>query len=177
MGSTSSHEHVRVPWLRLVPVGLSVAAVGVVFGATSTGVGSALSGLLTTRLPRGLSQRSRVVIFAGVLALVAPLVAIAPAPLWLMAACFLCGCGLAPVLIGSFAIAEGVSPLARIGTVMTALGTCIVAGVAVGSSLAGLLIDGYGPSSALLLPTAAGLAALLAAVMARAQRVIPGASA
>jgi len=199
VGSTSSHEHVRVPWLRLVPVGLSVAAVGVVFGATSTGVaaslsaqgrpalsgivyggmgvGSALSGLLTTRLPRSLSQRSRVVIFAGVLALVAPLVAIAPAPWWLMGACFLCGCGLAPVLIGSFAIAEGVSPLARIGTVMTALGTCIVAGVAVGSSLAGLLIDGYGPSSALLLPTAAGLAALLAAVMARAQKVIPGASA
>lgn len=199
VGSTSSHEHVRVRWLRLVPVGLSVAAVGVVFGATSTGVaaslsaqgrpalsgivyggmgvGSALSGLLTTRLPRSLSQRSRVVIFAGVLALVAPLVAIAPAPWWLMGACFLCGCGLAPVLIGSFAIAEGVSPLARIGTVMTALGTCIVAGVAVGSSLAGLLIDGYGPSSALLLPTAAGLAALLAAVMARAQKVIPGASA
>jgi MFS family permease len=116
VGSTSSHEHVRVPWLRLVPVGLSVAAVGMVFGATSTGVaaslsaqgrpalsgivyggmgvGSALSGLLTTRLPRSLGQRSRVLVFAGVLALVAPLVAIAPAPWWLMAACFLCGCGL-----------------------------------------------------------------------------------
>jgi hypothetical protein len=56
---------------------------------------------------------------------------------------------------------------------MSALGTCIVAGVAVGSSLAGLLIDGYGPSTALLLPTAAGVAALLAAEMARAQRGIP----
>jgi MFS family permease len=169
--------------------------VGVVFGSTSTGVaaslsaqgrpalagivyggmgiGSAISGVLTTRLPRSLAQRSRVVIFAAVLALVAPLVAIAPAPWWLMAACFLCGCGLAPVLIGSFAIAESVSPLARIGTVMTALGTCVVAGVALGSSLAGLLIDGNGPSAALLLPTAAGVAALLAAVMARAQRAMP----
>jgi MFS family permease len=195
VGATTTHEHVRVPWLSLVPVGLSVAAVGVVFGSTSTGVaaslsaqgrpalagivyggmgiGSAISGVLTTRLPRSLAQRSRVVIFAAVLALVAPLVAIAPAPWWLMAACFLCGCGLAPVLIGSFAIAESVSPLARIGTVMTALGTCVVAGVALGSSLAGLLIDGNGPSAALLLPTAAGVAALLAAVMARAQRAMP----
>jgi MFS family permease len=195
VGATTTHEHVRVPWLRLVPVGLSVAAVGMVFGSTSTGVaaslsaqgrpalagivyggmgiGSAVSGVLTTRLPRSLAQRSRVVIFAAVLALVAPLVAIAPAPWWLMAACFLCGCGLAPVLIGSFAIAESVSPLARIGTVMTALGTCVVAGVALGSSLAGLLIDGNGPAAALLLPTAAGVAALLAAVMARAQRAMP----
>jgi predicted MFS family arabinose efflux permease len=82
-----------------------------------------------------------------------------------------------PVLIGSFAIAESVSPLARIGTVMTALGTCIVAGVAVGSSLAGLLIDGYGPSTALLLPAAAGVAALLAALMGRAQGAINAAAA
>jgi MFS family permease len=196
VGSMASHEPVRVAWLRLVPVGLAVAAVGVVFGATSTGVaaslsaqgqpalagivyggmgvGSAVSGLLTTRLPQSLDQRTRVLVFAGVLALVAPFVAIAPAPWWLMAACFLCGCGLAPVLIGSFAIAESVSPLARIGTVMTALGTCVVAGVAVGSSLAGLLIDHSGPSTALLLPTAAGVAALLAAVLARAQGAIPG---
>lgn len=180
------HERVRVPWLRLVPLGVVGLAIGLVFGASSTGVtasltslgrpelagivyggmgvGSAISGILTTRLPHSLSQRRRIVGFATVLAVAAPLLAFAPAPWFLMGACFLCGCGLAPVLIGSYAIAESESPLARIATVMTAIGTCLVAGVAVGSSVAGRLIDASGPSSALLIPAGAGLLALLAAV-------------
>ncbi len=180
------HERVRVPWLRLTPVGLVGLAIGLVFGASSTGVtasltslgrpelagivyggmgvGSAISGLLATRLPHSLSQRRRVVAFAVLLALVAPLLSIAPAPWLLMGACFLCGCGLAPVLIGAFAIAESESPLARIATVMTALGTCLVAGVAAGSSVAGRLIDAQGPSAALLIPAGAGVLALVAAV-------------
>lgn len=180
------HERVPVPWLRLVPLGVVGLAIGLVFGASSTGVtasltavgrpelagivyggmgiGSAISGLLTTRLPHSITQRRRVVIFAIVLALAAPLLAVAPAPWLLMVACFLCGCGLAPVLIGTYAIAEGESPLARIATVMTALGTCLVAGVAVGSSVAGSLIDSHGPSTALLIPAAAGVLALAAAI-------------
>lgn len=184
-GKAESHEQVRVPWLRMTPLGVIGFAIGVVFGASSTGVtasltslgrpelagivyggmgvGSAISGLLTTRLPHTLSQRHRVVGFAVVLAIAAPLLAIAPAPWLLTGACFLCGCGLAPVLIGAFAIAESESPLARIATVMTALGTFLVAGVAAASSVAGHLIDTYGPSAALTLPAAAGLLVLAAA--------------
>ena len=180
------HERVRVPWLRLVPLGVVGLAIGLVFGAASTGitasltnlgrpelagvvyggmgVGSAIAGLLTTRLPHALSQRRRIVAFAVVLAAAAPLLAVAPAPWLLMGACFLCGCGLAPVLIGSYAIAESESPLARIATVMTALGTCLVAGVAAGSSVAGRLIDASGPSTALLIPAGAGVLALVAAL-------------
>lgn len=184
--TSERHEDVRVPWLRLTPLGIIGFAIGVVFGASSTGVtaslttlgrpelagivyggmgvGSAISGLAATRLPHALSQRHRVVAFSVVLALAAPLLAIAPAPWLLMGACFLCGCGLAPVLIGAFALAESESPLARIATVMTALGTFLVAGVATASSIAGHLIDTYGPSAALTIPAAAGLLVLAAAV-------------
>ena len=180
------HERVRVPWPRLVPLGVVAVGIGLVFGASSTGVtatltqlgrpelagivyggmgvGSAIAGLLTTRLPHSLAQRHRMVGFAVVLAVVAPLLAVAPAPWLLMGACFLCGCGLAPVLIGAYASAESESPLARIATVMTALGTCLVAGVAVGSSVAGRLIDSQGPPAALLIPGVAGGLVLIAAL-------------
>ncbi len=178
-------EPTRVPWLRLVPVGLVCAAIGVIFGSVSTGVtafltergqegitgfvyggmgiGSATSALLSTRVRA--SQRHKLVGATLGLSLVAPWLILAGHPLLLSAVCFLCGCFLAPALIAAFAIGESTSPLARISTVMTALGTCVTVGVATGASAAGPLIDSRGAVAALAIPTVAGVSAALAGLV------------
>ncbi len=177
----SDDEPTRVPWARLVPVGLVCLSIGVVFGSSSTGitawltelglggwagvvyggmgVGSALSGLATTRLPVSFGQEQRLVVFGLGLLVVSPGLVLAGSPLLLAGACFLCGCCLAPALIASFAMGEQRSPLAQISTVMTALGACVTVGVAAASSLSGLLVDSRGASSALLVPIGAAAVA------------------
>lgn len=185
----SDSEPVRVPWLRLVPAGMVCAAIGVIFGSSSTGitawltglglggwtgivygamgVGSALSGLATTRIPVGFGQGRRLVVFGTGLLVVSPGLALAGSPGLLALACFLCGCCLAPALIAAFAIGEQRSPLAQISTVMTVLGTCVTVGVATGSSLGGVLVDIRGARSALLLPILAAAVAALSGLINR----------
>jgi predicted MFS family arabinose efflux permease len=188
--------HDRVAWAPLVPLGFVCAGIGIVFGSSSTGiaalltqqgrpgliglvygamgVGSAISGLSAARVLAMWTQRRRVVTCAVALMCVTPWFALAMTPPTLALVCFVSGLSLAPVLIGAFALAEQRTPLAALSTVMTVMGMCVVVGVAVGSSLAGPLIDRVSASAALTLPaTGAALALAAAAGYAWASRRRP----
>lgn len=174
----------RIPVAALAPLVLAVVAVGVVFGSTQTGVaahftevgrdaltggvyaflglGSALAGLLTTRIPDRFPLPWRMIISAAALVLLSSSLIIAGVPAALAAACFVTGVAVGPVLITAYSIAGGLAPLGRAATVMTALATSTVVGVALGASVAGQLVDLAGVPAALAVPAGAGVLALLA---------------
>lgn len=183
---SSARPRQRVPVAALVPLVLAVVAVGVVFGSTQTGVaahftevgrdalaggvyaflgvGSALAGLLTTRIPDRVPLPWRMIISASALVVLASSLIIAGGPVGLAAACFVTGVALGPVLITAYSLAGGLAPVGRAATVMTSLATATVVGVAFGTSVAGQLVDLAGVSAALAVPAGAGILALLAAV-------------
>jgi len=192
-GGPHPADRAAVRWAPLVPLGVVCAGVGVIFGASSTGiaarltfegrpgliglvygamgVGSAISGLSSSRVLAAWSQRRRVLVMAAALALVTPLFGLVVSPWATAAVCFVSGLALAPVLIGGFALAEAEAPVSQLSTVMTVMGTCVVVGVAAGSSVAGPLVDAASPSAALLLPAVGGLVAFVfAAVHALSHR-------
>lgn len=184
------HQHGRAPLPRVHVACLLVAmgAIGLVFGATQTGIaarmslagsdeltgpvyavmgfGSAVAGLLTTRLPHRFSLEARVAV-GGALVVVGGLAtSVADRPVLLALACLLLGVAIAPALTSSYALAERVAPTGWATTMMTALGTANVAGVAAGAAIAGILVDQVSPSGALLVDVAAGALVLTAGVVA-----------
>ncbi len=177
---------VPLPWRTLAPLTVVCVALGLMFGAaevitvafasehgarSASGVllalwalGSLLAGAATgaIRFRRGLAQR----VLWGSLGLVA---AMAPLALVhsveLMAVLMLVGgLAIAPTLIATTAMIEQVTPPARLTEGMALLQTGLVAGVAPGAALAGIVVDHAGPSPAYLVPLGA---AVLAAVAAR----------
>jgi MFS family permease len=178
----------RAP-LPLVHVGcllVAMAAVGLVFGATQTGVaarlagtdeltgpvyaamgvGSAIAGLLTTRLPQAFRLEARIVCSGALIAIGGLASVVAHQPVLLAAACLLLGVALGPALVSSYALAERAAPRGWATTTMTMLGTANVAGVAAGAAAAGLLVDRVSPGAALLVDVVAGVLVLGAGVVA-----------
>lgn len=169
---------------------VAMAAVGLVFGATQTGVaarlalagtdeltgpvyavmgvGSAIAGLLTTRLPQAFRLETRIVCSGVLIALAGLASATAHEPVLLAGSCLLLGVALAPALVSSYALAERAAPRGWATTMMTMLGTANVAGVAAGAAAAGILVDRVSPGAALLVDFAAGVLVLAAGVSLRA---------
>lgn len=127
--------------------------------------GSLLGGLLTGAVAWRGGPGVRLRVGAAALA-----VAMAPLP-WvdslpvLAAVLFVGGFAIAPTLIATNSMVEQTVPAARLSEGMALVHTGIVAGVAPGATLAGLVIDAEGASTAYLIPVAAGL---LGAVVAQA---------
>jgi len=71
------------------------------------------------------------------------------------------GIPVGPVMVTVFAIGGLIAPAGRLGTVMTALASGIVAGTAAGSAVAGQLAQAHGYSVAFLVPVAAAVALVL----------------
>ncbi|MDX6371615.1 MAG: hypothetical protein QOD98_603 [Nocardioidaceae bacterium] len=181
---------VPLPWRTLAPLTVVCVALGLMFGGTEVitvafadehgsksasglllalwALGSLIAGAVTGAMTfrRGLTDRVR----WGALGLV---VAMAPLALvdsrGVMAALMLVGgFAIAPTLIATTAMIEQVTPAARLTEGMALLQTGLVAGVAPGAALAGIVVDHDGASPAYLVPLGA---AVLAAVAARA---LPG---
>ena len=177
-----------LPWGHLAGLMVAMAAVGLVFGASQTGVaarldglghdeltgpvyalmgvGSAVAGLLTTRLPRGFGLAARIAAGGAGLVLAGLLMASAAAPLALAGACLVAGVALAPALISSFSLAERAAPHGWGTTMMTTLSTANVVGVAAGAAIAGLLVDRVSPAAGLLVVSAAGVLVMAGGVAA-----------
>ncbi|MEO5654004.1 MAG: MFS transporter [Marmoricola sp.] len=187
--AAATGTRVALPRLHVSGLLLAMAAVGLVFGATQTGVaarlaetgqdaltgpvyalmgvGSAISGLLTTRMSLRIALTTRIAV-AGVALTGAGLVAAAaPIPWALGGACLLIGLALGPALVSCYALAERSAPEGWGTTMMTALGTANVVGVAAGAAAAGVLVDGVAPAAALLVVSVAGLLVLVGGVGAR----------
>ena len=131
------------------------------------GVGSAVTALLTTRLPERVGHELRIVVSGVAMVAAGLLLAVASTPLALAGAMLLLGTALAPTLISGYALAERLAPPDWATTTMTALSTANVVGVAAGAATAGGLVDGTGPTAALLVVAAAGAAVLGAGLLAR----------
>ena len=78
-------------------------------------------------------------------------------------ALFLAGFAVAPTLIATLALTEQTVPSPRLTEGMAVIHTGIVAGVAPGAALAGIVIDHRGASPAYLVAVGAGLLAAVAA--------------
>ena len=161
--------------------------VGVVFGATQTGVtslaqsvgrdgsaglvyavlgiGSALAALATAWLPARFKLEWRLPVFAFVLLAGAlPLLAVNSLAVAAIAMGVL-GLAVAPLLITAYGLAERIAAPGRGGMIMTLLASGTVAGVALGAGLAGQLVGPYGHAGALLVPLGAGVLAVLVALV------------
>jgi MFS family permease len=188
-GTSLPPAAVPLPVGALVVLGIVMTAIGLVFGATQTGitalaeasgragvagliysvlgVGSATAGLATAWLPGRFTLDRRMpafaaLLFAGALGLLA-IRGIAVAAI----AMLILGVAVAPLLVTAYAIAERIAPPTRIATVITLLASGTVAGVALGAGVAGPLAQAYGFPAALAVPAFAGALALLAGTAGR----------
>jgi MFS family permease len=186
---TAPSDSAPLPVAALVVLGIVMTAIGLVFGATQTGitalaessghagvagliysvlgVGSATAGLATAWLPGRFTLDRRLsafaaLLFAGALGLLA-IRSVAVAAI----AMLILGVAVAPLLVTAYAVAERIAPPARIATVITLLASGTVAGVALGAGVAGPLAEAYGFPAALAAPAFAGSLALLAGMAGR----------
>ena len=181
----SDGTRVPMPWRTLGPLTVVCVALGLMFGATEVitvaftdergvksaagfllalwALGSLLAGAITGAVTfrRGLAQRVRWGA-VGLVVAMAPLTFVEP--VWLMGALMLVGgFAIAPTLIATTAMIEQVTPAARLTEGMALLQTGLVAGVAPGAALAGILVDHSGASASYLVPLGAALLGALAA--------------
>lgn len=183
------HPRTPLPLGALTVLLVALGFVGTVFGASQTGlaarlaltgddaltglvyglgaVGSAVTALLTTRLPDRIGHELRIVVSGAAMVVAGLLVSTATTPAALAGAMLLLGAALAPTLISSYALAERLAPPEWATTTMTALSTANVVGVAAGAAAAGGLVESAGPTAALLLVSVAGTVVLLSGVVAR----------
>lgn len=176
----------RVPKAAVALLVAAMVAIGVLFGATQTGVtafaeqsgrpgaagliyavlgiGSAVAGLATAWIPARISLRTRYAVSAvGLAAGGLVLVLLSPTLPGLLIAMAVVGLTSAPYLISVNALANAVSPARRAGVVMTLVASGVVAGVAVGAAIAGRLADAVGPVGAFAVPLGAGVFGLVIA--------------
>lgn len=131
------------------------------------GLSSAAAALSVAYWPQRFGLSWRWVASAALMAALAALLLV-PASLGSMVLVLLIlGLPVGPVMVTVFAVGGAVAPAGRLGTVMTALASGIVAGTAIGSAVGGRLAQDHGYSAAFLVPACAAAAlALLGAAAA-----------
>jgi MFS family permease len=138
------------------------------------GLSSAAAALSVAYWPQRFSLSWRWVLSAALMAALAVLLLV-PASLGSMVLVLLIlGIPVGPVMVTVFAVGGVVAPAGRLGTVMTALASGIVAGTAIGSAVGGSLAQDHGYAAAFLVPACAAAALALlgaaAAVVLRRRR-------
>jgi MFS family permease len=184
--STSREDRPGMPWRTVVPLAVVCAALGVLFGAAEVttvafaderghqawsggllalwALGSLASGVLTGAIHwrRGPSLRVRWGAFAMACAM-APLAFVGSLPLMGLTL-FVAGFAIAPTMIATMSLTEESVPAGRLTEGMAIMQTGLVAGVAPGATLSGLVVDHRGASAAYLVSVGAGLVAAAAAL-------------
>ncbi|MBG6216733.1 MFS family permease [Arthrobacter sp. CAN_A6] len=176
----------QVPAVRWKLVALPVAgmvAMGTFFGSTQAaliafagqfgastsagllyavmGLSSAAAALSVAYWRQSFSHHRRWIASAGGMVALAALLFLPQTIASMLLVLFLLGIPVGPTMVTIFSIGSVVAPKHLMGTVMTLLASGIVAGTALGSSLAGLLADGADPTQALLVPLCAAFALLV----------------
>lgn len=168
-------------WLTVAVPVLGMVCMGTFFGATQTSLsafagevaaeagGSEIAGLLYAVMglssaaaalsvaywPRSFAPRWRWVVAAAVMVALAWLLLL-PAGIWpMILVLFLLGIPVGPTMVTIFTIGGMVAPRRWLGTVMTALASGIVAGTAIGASVAGSLAQTLGYHQAFIVPVVA----------------------
>ena len=176
----------KMPWRAVVPLAIVCAALGVLFGAAEVttvafaeeqgrkavsggllalwAAGSLSAGVITGAVhwQRGPAFRVRWGAFAMACAMV-PLCFV-DSLLLMGLVLFVAGFAIAPTMIASMSLTEAVVPAGRLTEGMAIMQTGLVAGVAPGATLSGLVVDHQGASAAYLVSVGAGAVAALAAL-------------
>jgi MFS family permease len=178
----------RIPLAVALPV-LAMVCMGTFFGSTQTalssfsagfatsdiagllyavmGVSSAVAALSVAYWPSRLTASARWLLGAVLMAALAFLLLLPSTAAGMVLVLLVLGIPVGPVMVTVFAIGGIIAPVGRLGTVMTALASGIVAGTAVGSAVAGHLAQAHGHSVAFLVSVGAAVAlALLGAASA-----------
>ncbi len=183
--STDGGARAAMPWRTVIPLAVVCAGLGVLFGAaevttvafaeeqhaqqyagvllalwaTGSLVAGLVSGAIQWRSQPGVRVRWGALCMA--LALV-PLVFLDS--MWLMGAVMLVGgLAIAPTLVAAMSLTERSVPRSRLTEGMAIMHTGLLAGVAPGATLSGIVVDHSGASAAYLVSIAAGLVAMTAA--------------
>jgi MFS family permease len=169
----------------VLPVAVVCAALGILFGAAEVttvafadehghkawsggllavwALGSLLSGLVTGAITWKRPTAFRVRVGSvGMACAMAPLTLIGTIPL-MGVFLLIGGVAIAPTMVATISLVQESVPPSRLNEGMAILQTGIVAGVAPGAALSGVVIDASGASSAYLVSLAAGVVAALAA--------------
>ena len=125
------------------------------------GVSSAVAALSVAYWPPRLTASARWLLGAVLMAALAFLLLVPSSAAGMVLVLLVLGIPVGPVMVTVFAIGGVIAPAGRLGTVMTALASGIVAGTAVGSAVAGHLAQAHGYSVAFLVPVAAAAALVL----------------
>ena len=182
--SATSEPRPAMPWRTVVALAVVCAALGVLFGAAEVttvafadehghkswsgallalwALGSLTAGVLTGAIHwrRGPAVRVRWGALAMACAMM-PLTFVGSLPL-MGVVLFVAGFAIAPTMIATMSLTEATVPPGRLTEGMAIMQTGLVAGVAPGATLSGLVVDHQGASAAYLVSVAAGVAAALA---------------
>ncbi len=183
--SATSEPRPAMPWRTVVALAVVCAALGVLFGAAEVttvafadehghkswsgallalwALGSLTAGVLTGAIHwrRGPAVRVRWGALAMACAMM-PLTFVGSLPL-MGVVLFVAGFAIAPTMIATMSLTEATVPPGRLTEGMAIMQTGLVAGVAPGATLSGLVVDPQGASAAYLVSVAAGLVAAAAA--------------
>ena len=122
------------------------------------GLSSAAAALSVAYWPRRFSVNARWLACAALMTGLAILLLLPSTALPMIMVLLVLGLPVGPLMVTVFAIGGLVAPAGKLGTVMTALASGIVAGTALGSSLAGRLAQDHGYSAAFFVPVCAAAA-------------------
>lgn len=159
---------------------LAMVCMGTFFGSTQTGLSSFSASFATAEIagllyavmglssaaaalsvaywPQRFTLSARWMVCAVLMACLAVLLVLPASALPMVLVLLVLGLPVGPLMVTVFAIGGVVAPAGRLGTVMTALASGIVAGTALGSSVAGQLAQHQGYSAAFLVPVFAAAA-------------------
>jgi MFS family permease len=179
----------KIPGAVALPV-LAMVAMGTFFGSTQTalssfsasfatseiagllyavlGVSSAAAALSVAYWSRKFTPAARWMASAALMAGLAALLFVPDSLGGMVGVLLLLGLPVGPIMVTVFAIGGIVAPAERLGTVMTALASGIVAGTALGASVAGQLAQHDGYHAAFVVPVAAAGALFVLGVAAAA---------
>ncbi len=125
------------------------------------GLSSAAAALSVAYWPQRFTANARWLACAALMAGLALLLLLPSTALPMILVLLVLGLPVGPLMVTVFAIGGLVAPAGKLGTVMTALASGIVAGTAIGSSIAGQLAQHQGYSTAFLVPVCAAAALFL----------------
>jgi MFS family permease len=186
--ATARRPRIRMPAAVALPV-VAMVCMGTFFGSTQAalssfsasyatseiagllyavmGLSSAAAALSVAYWPQRFSLSWRWMVSAALMAGLAVLLLVPSSMGAMVAVLLILGVPVGPVMVTVFAAGGVLAPEGRLGTVMTALASGIVAGTAIGSSLGGRLAQDHGYATAFLVPACAASAlALLGAAAA-----------
>jgi len=132
------------------------------------GLSSAAAALSVAYWPPRFTVMARWMFCAALMAGLAVLLLLPSTALPMILVLLVLGVPVGPLMVTVFALGGLVAPAGRLGTVMTALASGLVAGTALGSSLAGQLAQNHGYSAAFVVPVCAAAALFLLAAAAAA---------